>query len=153
MKRIAVLLLALSLLLMPAAAEDLPQYVTDFVTAYNSYANAFAVQPLPFEGWQNNGVNYELSIGETSISLDDTAGRCFAIIVIPPQDANMDFLAVCACLSAAVRGDSTDNYADILTTYFLLRNTAPGEKARYKSSGGLMYFVYDEDLFLFGVSN
>lgn len=153
MKRIAFLLLALSLLLMPAAAEDLPHYVTDFVTAYNSYADAFAVQPLPFEGWQNNGVNYALSIGETSISLDDTAGRCFAIIVIPPQDANMDFLAVCACLSAAVRGDSTDNYADILTTYFLLRNTAPGEKARYKSSGGLMYFVYDEDLFLFGVSN
>jgi len=153
MKRIAVLLLALSLLLMPAAAEDMPQSVTDFVTAYNSYANAFAVQPLPFDGWQDNGVNYKLSIGEASISFHNMAGECFATIIIPSQDANLDFLSVCTCLSAAVRGDSPDNYSDIMSAYFLLRNANPGEKVEYASSGGLMFFYYDEDLFLFGVSN
>jgi len=153
MKRIAVLLLALSILLMPAAAEDLPQYITDFVTAYNAYADTFSVQPLPFEGWQDNDVNYKLSIGEASISFDNMAGKCFVTIIIPLQDANLDFLAECACLSVAVRGDSPDNYADIMTAYFLLRNANPGEKVEYASSGGLMFFYYDEDLFLFGVSN
>lgn len=156
MKRIAAIFLALLLLPMFAASEEVPKPVYDFVTAYNYHAHAYAVLPLPLDGWNYSGVYYNIYLDEsldTSVSIDLIGDHYLASIIVPPENVNGDFLAVCACITAAIRGESQSNYADILSAYFALRNAAPGERITYKTSGGTIFLQQEEDLFLFAVTN
>lgn len=156
MKRIAAIFLALLLLPMFAASEEVPKPVYDFVTAYNSHAPVYAVQPLPLDSWNYSGVYYNIYLDEsldTSISIDLIGDRYLASIIVPPGNVNGDFIAICACMTAAIRGESQSNYADILSAYFALRNAAPGERITHKTSGGTIFLQQEEDLFLFAVTN
>lgn len=152
MKRIAALLLLLFLLPFPAAAEDTPQYVADFVNEYNSYCTTFSVPPLPMDGWRDNTIHYSLSFGDAWFSVDEPVGFKSASILIPIEDANLDFLAACACLSAAIRGFSPDIYTDLMTVYIALRTTPKGENAKYTSHGGIMVMTEREEIILFMVT-
>ena len=152
MKRLAALLLLLFLLPLPAAAEDPPQYVADFVNEYNSCCPEYAVPPLPIDGWHYNGAHYTVKRDDYSFSIDYFADTYLAMVTVPIENGNMDFFAVCACMSAAVRGNTPDNYADILTAYFALRNM-PDERITHKSLGGMTIMQQTDDILFFGVTN
>ena len=152
MNRLAALLILLFLLPFPAAAEDTPQYVADFVNEYNSYCTTFAVPPLPMNGWHYNGAHYTVERNDYSFSIDYFADTYLAMVTVPIVNVSVDFFAVCACMSAAVRGNTPDNYADILTTYFALRNM-PDERITHKSPGGMTIMQQSDYTLFFGVTN
>ncbi|MBQ6540483.1 MAG: hypothetical protein IJL71_05620, partial [Oscillospiraceae bacterium] len=72
MKHLGALFLALFLLPIFAAAEDLPKPITDFISSYNSYTEYYAVDPLPFDGWIDRGTYYGFLDGDAyfSVSID-----------------------------------------------------------------------------------
>lgn len=155
MKRLAALFLLLALLPLTATAEDPPQCVTDFVTKYNSYADTFVVPPLPLDGWTYKDVYYSLSLDDatlSSISITDGL-KPLVMLVMPPEDVNGDFFAVCACISCALRGDLLENFSDIMTAYFALRNVTQRERITHRTDRGTVFFEYDDDFVFFGVTN
>lgn len=161
MKRIAAIILLLALLPLnasaynppePVTAEELPEYVTVFINTYNSYADTFAVQPLPLDGWYNHDTYYSVYIGDVDFQIQEDSLGKMASLMIPPEKANLDFIASCACLSVAVRGFSPDVYISLMKTIIELRNTTKGENAKISLSNGLMIMTDREDLILFMVT-
>lgn len=160
MKRIAAIIILLALLPLTASAslpepvteDELPQNVTDFINTYNSYADTFAVQPLPFDGWNKQDPYYYVSIGNIDYHFEDSSIGKVVAIIAPPEDANLDFLAECACLSATVHGFTPDIYTYLMTVYITLRTTPKGENVQYKFPGGRMVMSDRGDLIVFMVT-
>ena len=150
MKRLATFI-AFLLLFSFAAAEDLPQGAVDFVNRYNAFADSFSVPCIPLDGWEY-GINYSIVVDNLSFSLDPSFDRIF-VTVLSDHGIDGDFFAVCACLTAAARGDSPENYSDILTIYFALRNTPPGENATLSSGRKMMIMKQQNGLVIFGVTD
>ena len=118
MKRLATFI-AFLFLFSFAAAEDLPQGAVDFVNRYNAFADSFSVPCIPLDGWEY-GISYSIVVDNLSFSLDPSFDRIF-VTVLSDHGIDGDFFAVCACLTAAARGDNPKNYSDILTVYFATR--------------------------------
>ena len=160
MKRLAAIILLLALLPLtasaslpePVTAEQLPQALTVFINAYNSFADTFAVQHLPFDGWNKHNSYYYVSIGNVDYQFREDSYGTTAAIIATQENANLDFLAECACISAAVYGFTPDIYTDLMTVYIALRTTPKGENVQHKSSGGIMLMTDRGDLIAFMVT-
>ena len=152
MKRFAAVLAAVLILFMCASAEDAPKEVKDFVTAYNSYADTYAVPALPLDGWREMSISYSLSLGDYYFDVDRSSNRS-ASVIVPVESIGLDFFAVCLCMTAAVRGSSTGNYADLMTVFTTLRTTPEGENAKHASKNGFMIMSESNGVLLFMVTN
>lgn len=146
------MLIAFLLLFSCAAAEDLPQGAVDFINRYNALSESFSVPCLPLDGWRYNDIYYSIDTNDLSFMIDPSFDRMLAT-VLTEQGIDGDFFAVCACLTAAARGESPENYSEILTVYITFRNTPPGEYARLSSGRKLMLMKQQNDTVVFGVTN
>ena len=151
MKRFAAVLAAALILFMCASAEDAPKEVADFVTAYNSYADTYAVPALPLDGWREASISYSLVFGDYTFDVDRSSDRS-AYVIVPVESIGLDFFAVCLCMAAAVRGSTPSNYTDLMTVYTAFRTTPEGENAKHLSKAGLMIMTRRNDVVLFAVT-
>lgn len=151
MKRI-VIILATFLLFSCAAAEELSPYAVKFIADYNIYADTvFGVPHLPLTGWETDGMYATLFEDDITVNIAIIAEKHIAVYILTNEKIDGDFIAKCACIAAAVSGDTKGIYNNLLTIYFKSRMTPMGEEITLTTAEGYMLIETREDLFLFGM--
>ena len=155
MKRIAALIAALLLLSSFATAEELPSALVKFIADYNVYADTvFNVPHLPLTGWKKGSFenSFDLDFDGMRISVDTSRYAGNASFIIEAGDLDIDFIAKCACFTAALRGQiSKDMYADLLTVYFKMRMEPGKHETLTNASGTIIMSNEREEIIIFMV--
>ena len=154
MKRLATVFLILIMLLSFASAEELSSYMVKFIADYNVFADTvFNVPHLPMTGWTKvSDTGYKLSMDEMTINCDIGRYMATASITIYEKGMDIDTLSQCACLTAALHGEQTqDQYANLLTAYFRMRMNPEKRITITTSSGTYVMTSEREEYILFFV--
>lgn len=154
MKRLAVIALIMLTLLSVASAEELSSYMVKFIADYNVFADTvFNVPHLPLTGWTNSRESeYRLTANGVTITCSITEFMPSACIILEEKDMDIDILSQCACLTAALFGEQTqDQYAYLLTAYFKMRMYPDKRASIYTSSGAYVMTSEGEETILYYV--